>query len=366
MEPNQITPIQAELDRLAGLGLPGAFVYLEDAGWNPTFLTAGFADLESRAPMTADSFYRIGSTTKTFTAVVVLGLIGERKLALEDLVADRLPDLKIPNGDRLTIEHLLRMRSGLFDFEDDPSLLGNLDAHRVGIPLERMVSLAVAGPTAFEPGERFAYCNSNFVLLEAIVERVAERSLGAEIFRRIIEPAGLTSTTYPEWDDLWLPEPFIRGYDRSGEAWVECSHTTFGRGDGAVISTPRDVAAFFRALLLDRTLLAPDLLALMMSTGSSEEGDGGATAADSLTLLGVPTPVEYGLGLFCIPTACGRAWGHSGGGFGYAHLPFVDVDTGRIAIPMRNASFGFRQPRNEALAKELTFTREFRSSLLCG
>jgi D-alanyl-D-alanine carboxypeptidase len=147
-------PTQAELDRLVEGGLPGAFVYLEDADGTSRFWTAGVADLETGAAMTATSHYRIGSTTKTFTAVVVLQLIGEGRLALDDLVQER-PDLPIPNGDRLTIEHLLRMRSGLFDFEDDPSLLGNLEAHLRPVSLAHINELAVRGPTKFLPGERF-------------------------------------------------------------------------------------------------------------------------------------------------------------------------------------------------------------------
>jgi CubicO group peptidase (beta-lactamase class C family) len=60
---------------------------------------------------------------------VVLQLVAEGKVALRNRVQTLLPDLAIPNGDALTIEHFLRMRSGLFDFEDDPSLLGDLEAH---------------------------------------------------------------------------------------------------------------------------------------------------------------------------------------------------------------------------------------------
>jgi D-alanyl-D-alanine carboxypeptidase len=148
-------PTQAELDRLVEAGLPGAFVYVEDADGSSRFWTAGVADLESGAAMTPTSHYRIGSTTKTFTAVVVLQLIGEGLLALDDLMQDRLPDLPLPNGDRLTIEHLLRMRSGLFDFEDDPSLVGDLEAHLVPIALAHVNELALRGSTAFPPGERF-------------------------------------------------------------------------------------------------------------------------------------------------------------------------------------------------------------------
>jgi D-alanyl-D-alanine carboxypeptidase len=351
-------PTQAELDRLVEAGLPGAFVYVEDADGTARFWTAGVADLGTGAPMTPTSHYRIGSTTKTFTAVVVLQLVGEGRLALDDLVQERLPDLPIPNGDRLTIDHLLRMRSGLFDFEDDSSLLGNLEAHLRPVSLARVNELAVRGPTKFLPGERFDYCNSNFCLLEAIVERVTRRGLGEEMRERIFEPLDLTQTTYPDEDDLSLPEPYIRGYDRTDDGWRECSVEFFGRGDGAIVSTAADVARFLRALLMEPTLLSPDLLELMMSTVPDPE-------PTELKMFGVSTPVRYGLGLFSHPVECGTVWGHSGGGYGYVHTPFVRLDTGRIAIVMRNASFGFHKPAYEELARTLTFTPDFRSDLYC-
>jgi D-alanyl-D-alanine carboxypeptidase len=352
--------IREELERLVARGLPGAFVYLEEDGGESAFETAGVADLATGAPMTADSHYHICSTTKTFTAVVVLQLVGEGRLTPGDLVQAHLPDKLIPNGDRLTIEHLLRMRSGLFDFEDDPSLLGDVEAHMRPVLLETVIDFALRGLTSFQPGERFAYCNSNFVLLEAIVERLTDHSLGEEMGIRIFEPLGLRATSYPAEDDLSMPETSIRGYERRDEGWFDCSIATFGRGDGAVISTARETARFLHALLIDRTLLRPDLLALMMSTGASADD-----WPDELSLLGVPTPVAYGLGLFRRPTACGTVWGHSGGGFGYGHLPFVDLETGRIAILMRNASFGFRKQTDQTLAERLAFTPEFRSSLFC-
>jgi D-alanyl-D-alanine carboxypeptidase len=71
--------------------------------------------------MTPQSWYRIGSTTKTFTAVVLLQLVAQGKLALSDTIHNWLPDLGVPHAESLSIEHLLRMRSGLFDFEDDPA-----------------------------------------------------------------------------------------------------------------------------------------------------------------------------------------------------------------------------------------------------
>jgi D-alanyl-D-alanine carboxypeptidase len=342
-------PIQAELDRLVAGGLPGAFVYVEDADGTATFRTAGVADLATGTRMTPQMHYRVGSTTKTFTAVVVLQLIAEGRLALGDRVQDLLPDLPIPNGDRLTVEHLLRMRSGLLDFEDHPSLLGNLAAHLRPVSLARVLELALRGPTSFAPGDRFAYCNSNFCLLEVIVERMTGWSLGDELRERVFDPVGLTHTIYPHEDDLSLPEPYIRGYDRTGDTWRECSGAFFGRGDGAIISTAADTARFLRALLVERTLVAPPLLAEMMSIVPDDP----------------PARFAYGLGLIAHPTACGAVWGHSGDGFGYAHAPFVRIETGRVAIIMRNASFGFGPMRNEALSRQLSFTPELRSSLYC-
>lgn len=127
-------PIQNELSRMVQTGLPGAFVYTEDADGRSQFFTAGVADLITGRRMTPDSRYRVGSTTKTFTAVITLQLIAAGQLAFEQTVQQWLPELPVPNAEHLTIEHLLRMRSGLFDFVDDPGLLSldaNLKPHRL-------------------------------------------------------------------------------------------------------------------------------------------------------------------------------------------------------------------------------------------
>jgi D-alanyl-D-alanine carboxypeptidase len=179
--------VERVLRRLVRAGLPGAFVFIEDADRSSQFLTAGWADLERETRMTPESHYRVGSTTKTFTAVVALQLVSEGRLGLDDSLGEFVPDIDVPAADRMTIEHLLRMRSGLFDFEDDPSLLGNLDAHRVPVSLERAVELGIRHPLLFEPGARFSYCNTNFCLLEMIIERVSGHGLGEAMRQRIID-----------------------------------------------------------------------------------------------------------------------------------------------------------------------------------
>lgn len=321
-------PLQSECHRLVEVGLPGAFIYCVDTDGASQFYTAGFADLTTRQLMTPYQHYRVGSTTKTFTAVVLLQLLTEGKLTLRDTLEKRLPDLPIPNASSLTIEHLLRMRSGLFDFEDDPSLLGNLDAHRRPYTLEQVLHLSIKHPAKALPGASFAYCNTNFCLLELIIERITGHTLAEELKQRILVPVGMINTSYPDEDDLTLPDPYIRGYERTPEGWEECSHVFFGRGDGALISTASDLALFFRALLFERTLLSDDLLQQMMSVIQDQP----------------PAEYIYGLGLMADPLPSGMVWGHSGGGFGYNNLPYLHRETGRFAVFMMNGSYGFRMP----------------------
>lgn len=317
--------LQSELQSLVDTGLPGAFIYIEDVSGGIEFHTAGVSDLATGQPMAPDAHYRIGSTTKTFTAVVVLQLVGEGRMALGDLVATWLSEHSIPNGDILTIEHLLRMRSGLFDFEDDPTLLDDLDAHLVPYTLDEVLGFGLGGAPKVRPGERYEYCNTNYCVVERVIEHVTGNSLQQELNQRIFTPLQLHNTSYPAEDDLSLASPYIRGYDWTGADWRECSHVFFGRGDGAIISTAHDVSRFFRALL-DGRLLSGALLKQMQTIVPDD-----------------PTPADaYGLGLMADELPFGRVWGHAGGGFGYDHMPYLDVETGRFVICMANGTYGFR------------------------
>jgi D-alanyl-D-alanine carboxypeptidase len=261
--------------------------------------------------------------------VIVLQHVADGTLHLDDTVRQLLPDLLVPNAETMTVEHLLRMRSGLFDFEDDPSLLGDLEAHLRPYTLRHVVGLAIRHEPLFAPGDRFSYCNTNFCVLELIVESITTRSLGDELQERVFGPLRLSGTSYPSEDDLALPEPYIRGYERWDNGWRDCSNVFFGRGDGALISTAVDLARFFRALLVEKTLLPQSLLEAMLFVFPDN-----------------PAPAEaYGLGLIADPLPCGNVWGHGGGGFGYLDLPYLQLETGRFAMFMLNGTYGYRVAR---------------------
>jgi D-alanyl-D-alanine carboxypeptidase len=309
------------LGRAIEAGLPGAFVYIEDPSGSARFLTAGVADLASQRRMMPDSRYRVGSTTKSFTAVVTLQLVAEGRLALDDTAAQRLPGLPVPNAERLTIEHLLRMRSGLFDFESDPSLDDDLDAHLKPYTLDEAVALALRHEAVFLPGERFQYCNTNYCLLEMIIQAVTGHPLADELQYRLFGPLHLASSRYHAEHDLSLPEPFIHGYHHEKDAWRDCSHVFFGRGDGALISTALDLARFFRALFTG-TLLPAELLERMMTIHPDDP----------------PAEEPYGMGLFQSVFGGRTVWGHSGGGYGYKNESIFCQETGRFVVVMQNGT----------------------------
>lgn len=317
--------LRRALAEMAKGAVPGAFVFVDQPDGSAEFLPAGVADIATGERMSPDSHYRIGSTTKSFTAVVVLQLVAEGRLRLDAPVRDWVPEFPLPHADALTVEHLLRMRSGLPDFEDHPSLLGSLDAHRVPYGLQQVLAMGLTGTATFRPGERFEYCNTNFCVLERVVERVTGSTLGQELSERVFQPLGMHRTSYPSEDDLSLPEPFIRGYERTADGWEECSEVFFGRGDGAMISTALDVSRFFRGLLTGN-LLPPPLRERMMTVVPDDP----------------PPRFAYGLGLIADALPAETLWGHSGGGFGYRHWPFLDPVTATFAVFMVNGTYGFR------------------------
>jgi D-alanyl-D-alanine carboxypeptidase len=114
---SQRLELQHALDQVVAAGVPGAVV-LARQGYHTTLLTSGYGNLEQKTHVRATDRFRVGSTTKTFVATVVLQLVGEGKLTLNDTVERRLPGA-IPNGKSVTVRQLLNMTSGLFDYLND-------------------------------------------------------------------------------------------------------------------------------------------------------------------------------------------------------------------------------------------------------
>ncbi|MEU4499723.1 serine hydrolase domain-containing protein [Streptomyces sp. NPDC024089] len=298
-------------------GMPAALASVKDRNGHTRTYTAGVGDLATHAPVPVDGQVRIGSNTKTFVAVVVLQLVGEGKIALDDDVDTYLPGLvrgKGIDGRRITVRQLLQQTSGLPNYTN---YLG--DDVRYYTPRE-LLATALRHPADFDPGEKWAYSNTNYIVAGLIVQKITGRPLAKEIDRRIIKRAGLRHTYFPAPGDASIREPHPHGYYRESADGPLHDITeidpSWGWAAGQLISTDSDLNRFFGALLAGR-LLPPAQLAQMRSTVPAEATFGPGA--------------RYGLGLVSRPLPCGGlSWGHGGSFPGYETRSGA-TDDGRAA-----------------------------------
>ena len=190
---------------------PGAAVLVrspELGDWTATF---GTRTLGGTVPVSLADHVRIGSNTKTWTGTVILQLVQEGKLRLDDPVSTHRPD--VPNGQHITIDQLLSMRSGLYNYSESLELNQTLDTNpsKVWSP-DELLAIAYKNPPYFPPGRGFHYSNSNTVLLGLIVEKLTGLSAEEAFRTRIFAPLGLANTALPSRGSSALPTPYPRGY----------------------------------------------------------------------------------------------------------------------------------------------------------
>lgn len=218
--------------------------------------TSGTTDLARKIPMQRNDVIRIGSTTKTFTAVLVLKLVEEGQLNLDDPLAKWFPD--IPEAETITVKHLLNHSSGLAEIIPKgmmKSIISSTYWKR-----DELLQLIAQDKPAFEPGSAFAYSNSNYILLGYIVEDVTGKTIVQRLHEQIIDPLNLEHTFFIPYEPA--PANLVTGYDRDlahfpglldiqpdNVSWATLAFTS-----GALASTAEDVGIFFDALFTNELL----------------------------------------------------------------------------------------------------------------
>jgi len=274
--------------------------------------------------MPRDGRFRLGSDTKTFTATVVLQLVGEGRMSLDDTVEQWLPGVVRGNGNdgsRITVRQLLQHTSGIPDVLPEIPALNSADGYRTErfrtYTPEELVGLAMRHPPEFSPGDGWSYSNTNYILAAMIIHKVTGRSWEREVTDRIIRPLDLRGTSTPGVFPSILG-PHAQGYAAFGtdtDTDVTELNSSMAVGSGSIISTVHDLNRFYAALLGGR-LLAPAQLDEMTTTMSAPE-------------LGV----RYGLGLAEIPLPCGGSYfGHRGELLGYVTWGGATRDGTRTAV----------------------------------
>ena len=270
----RIDPIalQATIEGVAKeLLLPGAMVLLLTPQGRFAF-GYGTTELGVTNPPRAATHFRAASNTKTMTASVIVQLIQEGRLNFNDPISKYVRD--VPNAAKITINHLLKMRSGLYNYTNAPELAESLDHDPDRVwTMDELHHMAFKRPPHFAPGAEFEYNNTNYLLLGLVAEKIEGQPL-ARIFQdRLFGPLGMTSSVLPVSTSNAIPEPYSHGYLYGGSSYalvdapypadLQAAATagTLKPNDdtwqnpsayfaaGGIISTADDLATWMRALV---------------------------------------------------------------------------------------------------------------------
>lgn len=214
----------------------------------------GYAQLEPKTLATPATRYRMGSITKMFTATMIFQLIDEKKLALDTKLAAFFPQL--PNAKTITIEQLLSHRSGLHSLTADAAYLGYMTQPKT--QAELLAIMATYQPD-FEPGAKFDYSNSNYIVLGYIVEKLGKQPYAQALQKRVVARAGLQNTYYggkidPRKQEALSYKPGPGGWQLDAE-----TDMSIPGGAGAAVSTPADLNRFLEALFGGKLVSAASL-----------------------------------------------------------------------------------------------------------
>lgn len=301
-----------------------AVVLVVDDGQRQETAVIGYASLEDHTPVQITDRFRIGSVTKTFVGVIFVQLADEGVLSLDDPISQWLPESvwgQIENGDTATIRQLLSMSSGIFDYLSSDAFWDRVAENPTyGWTPEEVITFAYDEPATFEAGAGFEYSNSNYILLELIVQEATGNDLATALRTRILDPLNLEQT-YLEHAET-LPNGHIAGYDYIDEDEELDNALTLndgtGMGDGGLISTASDLATFMRAIY-NGELVSEAGYDAQYDMVDSGDGEG------------------YGLGVSYAETSCGEQWGHDGSTAGFVSTVWYDVETDIVVVAMTNS-----------------------------
>lgn len=258
----------------------------------------GVVDIEMGEAVTTGHQFQVGSQTKMMVGVVVLNLVAEGQIDFDAPLSAQM-DVSalegIANIDTVTVRQLLSNRSGIPDFDTVPGQ-GGLPAFIEMImadptrPLgpDEMLGLASGQAASFAPGVAYEYSNTNFLLLQKLVENVTGKDFAAVLQEQIFDPAGMTDSSFGphSGSDRMLHSYADLGLGRP----IDVTDIPFDFGaSGGVVSTTSDMIRFFDALLLSKTLLPPDRLAQMLdfrAPDGSPSIDGESLGLSSGTIFG--------------------------------------------------------------------------------
>lgn len=276
----------------------------------------GFANLDSQQKNNPNTLFRIGSISKTYTATLIMKAVEEGLLKLDDKLEKFYPDFQ--NASEISISQLLQHRSGIYNFTNSPFYVQYMTESK---SKSELLEILLSTENSFEPGEKFEYSNTGYVLLSYILEDIYEEPYGDILNQKIVSPLNLDKTYFGEAIDSTSNEAF--SYFRTGK-WEMSPETylSIPMGAGGITATAEDVALFYEALFNG------DLLKESSFEKMKKLKDG------------------FGYGLFEMPYYDEKILGHTGGIDGFQSVAVHFGKENLTAVVLCNA-VSYR--RNEIL-----------------
>jgi uncharacterized protein (TIGR02246 family) len=284
----------------------------------------GLANKKNNAPNDTETKFNLGSMNKMFTAVAVAQLAEKGKLSFDDTISKHLPNY--PNkeiADKVTIHQLLTHSSGMGSYQNE-KFFANLDKIKTNSDL---LPFFADQPLAFEPGSRWQYSNSGFVVLGLIIEKISGKSYFDYVRENIFKPAGMQDTA--SYEKTANVANLATGYTRmnpGGQADLTQprrenldSRPLKGSSAGGGYSTLEDLLKF--ALALQNHKLLGKNFTDIVTTGKIKDSGGVG---------------KFGYGFADMLFGDKRIFGHNGGGPGIAANLDIFPETGYVSIVMSN------------------------------
>lgn len=230
----------------------------------------GFANRELEVPNTPQTKFRLGSISKQFTAMAVMILQEKGKLSVEDLISKHLESTP-PAWEKITIRHLLNHTSGIPSYTGFPQMMSR--TVRQAATVDEVVATFRDRELEFQPGERFTYSNSAYVLLGKVIERASGQEYEKFLDEAIFQPLAMNDTGY-DHNQTVLPRR-AAGYLKTPKGLENAPYIdmTWPFSAGGLYSTVDDLSRWDQALASGK-LISTESYQSMFSPGKGDYGYG--------------------------------------------------------------------------------------------
>ncbi len=283
---------------------PGVVLVVDSPRSGEQILAVGQANLDSEQRIRSTSHFRIGDMTKAFVSTLVFQLVEDGQVGLDDPLTQHFPAEitdNLTNADQITIRQLLNMSSGLADYAQNPDFATAVAADPMREwRVEEVLAYAYGLEPQGEPGAGFAYANTNYLLLQLLIEEKLDDTLAENLRDRVLDKLTLDDTYLEIAEEI--PVGYVPGHVLGADGRYQNTLSlggVRGLGDVGLISNALNLAAYAPALY-ER--------AFTWENGRSE----------SLATIPMGNGDEYGLGIMRRDTAWGPMWGHDNEGAGFA------------------------------------------------